>query len=62
MARPCIPLEDRLWSRIKKTEGWWNWFGAIDTKGYGAIGQGGRGGKVLKVHAVVYRMLKGGDS
>lgn len=57
MARPCVPLEIRLWSRVQKSKGCWLWLGAHDTKGYGAIGAGGRGGKVLKVHALVYTLL-----
>ena len=59
MSRPCKPLEDRLWPRIDKTEACWNWTGPLDAHGYGAIGEGGRGGRVLKVHAVVYRMIIG---
>jgi len=38
---PCVPIEIRFWSKIRKEEGdgcWW-WTGS-NTKGYGAIGFG----------------------
>lgn len=59
MSRPMVPLKERLFSRIEKADGCWTWLGPHDKYGYGAIGAGGRGGRVLKVHALVYTMLVG---
>jgi hypothetical protein len=35
MARRRIPLTERFWKKIKKTDGCWFWPGAINNKGYG---------------------------
>ena len=59
MAPQKKPIEERLWNRINKGSSCWLWLGPLDARGYGAIGEGGRGGRVLKVHALVYRLLIG---
>jgi hypothetical protein len=53
------PLEERLWPRILKTDTCWLWQGARDGHGYGTIGSGGANAPNLKVHVVVYKLLKG---
>lgn len=55
MANAYLPLEERLWPRVEKTDGCWNWTGAT-SKGYGRIA---RHGKDELVHRVVYEMLVG---
>jgi HNH endonuclease len=52
------PLEERLWTRIDKTDGCWLWKGHL-SNGYGCIGEGGRKGRDLLVHRVVYELLRG---
>ena len=41
------PLADRFWEKVERNDGCWLWQGAMTSKGYGAIGAGGRGGKML---------------
>jgi hypothetical protein len=52
-------LEDRLWPRVLKTDTCWLWLGPKDAYGYGTIGAGGANCKPLKVHIVVFRLIKG---
>ena len=55
-----LPLQDRLFARIIKTDSCWDWTGKIDTTGYGSFGM-----KVNKVsrtrtaHKIVYETLVG---
>lgn len=49
------PLEERLWPRVKKTSGCWEWTGPRYL-GYGKIHFEG---KSLYAHRVVYSLLKG---
>lgn len=42
--KPCfdeaqrnVPIEDRFWPRVDKTDGCWLWTGALNTNGYGTI-------------------------
>lgn len=32
-----VPLEKRIWPRIEKTDGCWNWTGGANSKGYGIV-------------------------
>lgn len=36
------PTEARFWPRVKKSEGCWEWTGALNSKGYGRINHLGR--------------------
>lgn len=36
-ARPSLPLDERFWAKVEKTEGCWNWTGA--TNGNGTYGR-----------------------
>ena len=38
--RPGIPVEERFWSRVKKTESCWLWTGACTLQGTGMVGLG----------------------
>lgn len=63
-------LKERFWIRVHKTKvpskrckrlnigPCWLWTGATQ-KGYGAIGEGGRGGKMLRAHRVCYEFKHG---
>lgn len=51
--RKRIPLFQRFWKFVQKTEGCWLWIGAVNDKGYGQIQQGRGLGAVL-AHRVSY--------
>lgn len=53
-----IPLEERFWARVQKTETCWLWTGAT-SQGYGVISVGGYKGKNLMAHRVAYELTKG---
>jgi hypothetical protein len=55
-----VPWEERLWPRIRKTEGCWEWKGTRSrgSKGYGVIGLGPGAGNAF-VHRLVYELLVG---
>lgn len=52
------PLEDRLWSRVDKTDSCWNWTGP-KSSGYGVIGRGGRHAGLIRTHRLAYELLVG---
>ncbi len=53
------PLQDRLMSRLVETDtGCWEYTGAMDSKGYGSIGTGGRS-KADRAHRVSWRLHHG---
>lgn len=52
-------LKKRFLAKIKKTETCWLFTGALDRKGYGKIGAGGRGSKTLAAHRVAYELFNG---
>lgn len=58
-AVPLVPLADRFWKFVEKSDGCWRWNGAIDpwTK-YGRVGLGGYG-RVGNAHRVSYQLTKG---
>lgn len=37
--RTRAPIADRFWAKVKKTEGCWEWTGALTYRGYGTIYQ-----------------------
>jgi hypothetical protein len=57
--RPRVPLEDRFWSRVEKSDGCWIWTGPVTGSGYGGIGEGGADGAFLSAHVVSYRLHYG---
>jgi hypothetical protein len=48
---------DRFWSKVKKTDGCWNWVGAKHVKGYGAFRFNNRMGRA---HRFSYELHRGG--
>lgn len=53
-----VPLEDRFWQYVQKTDGCWLWNGANNGLGYGMIYDTRCGGKVL-AHRVSWEMHHG---
>jgi hypothetical protein len=51
-------FEPRFWRRVDRTspDGCWNWTGALNAAGYGAVGCNN---KVLRTHRVAYELLVG---
>jgi hypothetical protein len=50
-------LEDRLWSRVTKTDTCWLWTGSCTTAGYGTVGRGSD--EWFYVHRLAYELLVG---
>lgn len=57
MRNPSRPLADRFWEKVDATGDCWDWTAAKTKDGYGAIGAGGRGGRTLMAHRVVFDLL-----
>lgn len=51
------PLNERFWEKVDASGDCWDWLGAKTKDGYGAIGEGGRGGRTLMAHRVVFDLL-----
>lgn len=50
-------LEDRLWTRVHRTDDCWLWTGAVDTNGYGVLSVGG--GQLKRAHCVSWVLSYG---
>jgi len=61
MARPREDLAARFWAKVDKRgpDECWPWTGGKRRKGYGAIGEGGRGGKMLVASRLAYELQNG---
>jgi hypothetical protein len=46
----AVPIADRFWSRVRKTEKCWLWEGYKDKFGYGMLGRGRRGSGWVFTH------------
>lgn len=49
--RATKPISERFWSKVEKTDGCWNWTGALRGNGYGAIGIGRPGEGMITISA-----------
>lgn len=49
----------RLWRRIAKGDGCWEWQGSRNPLGYGRIGSGGKYGRIALAHRVAYESTFG---
>jgi hypothetical protein len=54
-----LPLVDRFWKKVQKTNGCWIWTGGKQDRGYGVIGSGGKGGRQLLAHRYSYQLHHG---
>lgn len=54
-----VTVEERFWSRVKKTSGCWMWMGGRDVDGYGVISGEINGERLKRAHRVSYAMHKG---
>jgi len=54
-------IEERFWPKVNRAadDECWVWEAAIHTSGYGAIGEGGKHGRMLMAHRVAYELLVG---
>ena len=59
--RSPAPLIDRFWRNIdKKSDNeCWMWKAGVNSKGYGVLGEGGKGGKSLSAHRFSYELHHG---
>jgi hypothetical protein len=48
-----IPLEERFWAKVEKTDGCWRWIGSTDGRGYGVVWKDGR---KTKAHVASWEM------
>ena len=46
----AIPMPERFWSRVVKSDGCWEWTGYKDAQGYGWIGKPGRQAGIVAAH------------
>lgn len=51
MSRPFMPIMDRFWIKVKKTETCWNWVGVKSTGGYGRLNIKG---EMIQAHRISY--------
>lgn len=51
-----IPIQERFWKKVNKTDNCWNWTGVRTRLGYGLIGEGGTNGKNRLAHRVSYEI------
>jgi hypothetical protein len=53
---PIVPLADRFWEKVKKSDGCWEWRGAKNKHGYGNLKYQG---KYLGAHRVSWELTNG---
>lgn len=51
-----MPIVDRFWAMVEKTENCWLWTGSVNRKGYGQISQNRRGLRPLQAHRLSYEI------
>jgi len=54
-----MPLEQRFWRYVRKTDSCWLWTGATTNGGYGVINRGERGLGLVRAHRLSYEMHVG---
>lgn len=55
--RRSLPLADRFWAQVKRSDGCWEWQGLILSNGYGQIG--GVEGRSVGAHRVAWMLTNG---
>ncbi len=54
-----LPLEERFWPRVEKSDYCWLWMGPRQLSGHGLIGKGGRSGGMFGAHRVSWMLANG---
>lgn len=52
-----VPICERFWSKVQKTDSCWLWTAAVDVNGYGRVGTTRR--RTALAHRVAYELVKG---
>ncbi|WP_375378285.1 HNH endonuclease [Hymenobacter cellulosilyticus] len=62
-ARPPLPVEQRFWAKVEKTDSCWNWTGALNKAGYGVtrgqVTPAAPKGAVRKAPWISYELVHG---
>lgn len=59
MAPPLIPIEQRFWAKVRKTESCWIWTGCKWGEYGQLLGTGGRSGKRFSAHRLSWEVHNG---
>src|SRR5229473_531412 len=59
MAPKPIPLVERFWSKVRKSDGCWEWIAGKHRFGYGIIRDGGRGSRMRTAHRISWEFHNG---
>jgi len=51
-----VPLDQRFWAKVEKTDGCWFWTASLNGTGYGSFWNGERS---IAAHRVAYELLRG---
>jgi hypothetical protein len=54
-----LPIAQRLWRRVRKTDGCWIWTGQLDPDGYGRVWVSKYPARVVLAHRLSYRLAYG---
>lgn len=57
--QPRGTVAARFWPKVEKSDTCWLWLGAVDSRGYGVMGLGGRKLGVGRVHRLSWEMVNG---
>lgn len=57
--QPRGTVAARFWPKVAKSDTCWLWQGAVDSRGYGVMGLGGRKLGVGRVHRLSWEMVNG---
>jgi len=60
ITKPRIPLAERFWSFVSRSETCWSWTGRKTWSGYGELCAGGKHSKKLRAHRVSWELAFGG--
>jgi hypothetical protein len=52
-----LPLDERFWAKVAKSDGCWNWTGQVNELGYGLFWRDGRGGH--RAHRIAWELTNG---
>ncbi len=55
----AVPMIDKFWARVHKTDGCWLWTGTITKYGYGSVGSGLKSPRQVRAHRVAYELFNG---